>query len=321
MKSFGNCLELDLRCGKHYHEGAIRLNTGHHCLQYLIKAKQYKKIYIPYYTCQIIPDVAKVCNIRYEFYSINDMFEPVKDYRLLSDEAFLYTDYYALKPDTVIRLADIYKSQLIVDNSFAFYSKPIPGIDTFYTARKFFGVPDGAYLYTDTLLTENIEQDKLSHERMMHLLKRIDVSIEAAHADYVANELMLDELDRPIQKMSNLTEKLLMGIDYESIKEKRIENYLFLDSALKNDNLLKIDLPKDAVPMIYPFLNSKNDLRKRLIGNKVYVPTFWHNVFDWCSSDQPEYFLSENIMPLPVHQQYDRETMSQILELLNTILN
>jgi len=205
---------------------------------------------------------------------------------------------------------------LIVDNTLAFYEKPLPCIDTFYSARKFFGVPDGAYLYTDTFLDEDFEQDRLSYDRMIHLLKRIDVSIEESHDDFLANESKLDS--QPVKRMSKLSEKLLMGIDYESIKNKRIENYLYLDAALKNDNLLKIDYPKDAVPMIYPFLSNENNLRDRLIKSKLYPTTFWYNVYDWCKEDQTEYYLTKNIMALPVDQKYDREDMAQIIKILQS---
>lgn len=56
-------------------------------------------------------------------------------------------------------------SNLIVDNVQAFYTPPIKGLDTIYTCRKFFGVPDEAYLYTDCILTESIPYDK-SYDRL-----------------------------------------------------------------------------------------------------------------------------------------------------------
>ena len=107
-----------------------------------------------------------------------------------------------------------------------------------------------------------------------------------------------------------------MGIDYEAIKNKRIENYLYLDAALKNDNLLKIDYTKDAVPMIYPFLSNENHLRERLVKNKIYLTTFWYNVYDWCNSDQTEYLLAKNIMAFPIDQKYDKEDMAQMVKIL-----
>jgi len=317
MKSFGNYFELDLRKGKHYHEGAIKLNSGRNCLQYILKAKQYKKIFIPYYTCQVILNAVTKCNVQYEFYSINESLEPLKDYILGPDEAFLYTNYFDLKNEVSIRLADLYGTHLIVDNSLAFYAKPIPGIDTIYSARKFFGVADGAYLYTDVLLKEDLEQD-LSYDRMSHLLIRIDVSIEASYDDFLFNEKKLTA--QPIKKMSKLTEKLLMGIDYEYIKHTRIENYLYLDAVLKKDNFLKIDYTKDTVPMVYPFLlGSENNLREKLIKNKIYVKTFWNNVFDWCKSDQLEYLFAKNIMAFPIDQKYNKEDMKQMIMIIKRL--
>ena len=310
--SFGNYLELDLRPGKHYHDGAIMLNTGSCCLQYILKAKQYKKVYIPYYTCEDIVYSLKLCNVAYEFYSINESLEPIKEYKLLQGEAFLYTNYYGLKYDTVNRLADIYKSQLIVDNAIAFFAKPLRGIDTFYSPQKFIGVADGAYLYTDTQLKENFVQD-LSYDRMTHLLKRIDLSIEEAHSDFLENMEKLRH--QPIKKMSRLTEKILMGIDYDFIKNRRIENYLYLDKVLKQDNLLKIDYTKDSVPMIYPFLSAENNLRERLAKNKLYATTFWKNVYEWCDENQIEYRLTHNIIPFPIHQKYNTEDMAQMVKI------
>lgn len=313
MKSFGDYLEPDLRPGKHYHEGAIRLNTGRCCLEYIVKAKQYKKLYIPYYTCCVVTDSLKACNVAYEFYSINESLEPVKEYKLSPDEAFVYTNYYGLTNNVAIKLADIYATQLIVDNTLAFYEKPIPGIDTFYSARKFFGVADGAYLYTDTQLDEDLEQD-FSFDRMLFLLKRMDTSIEEAHAIAGINEIKL--LYQPIKKMSKLTEKILTGTDYEAIKNTRIENYLYLDSALKNENLLKIDYPKDSVPLLYPFLSAENNLRERLIKNKIYITVYFPNVYEWCTEDQLEYKLTKYNMPLPTNQRYNVEDMAQMVKII-----
>jgi len=262
--------------------------------------------------------VLNECNVKHEFYSINLTFEPVKEYRLQSDEAFLYTNYFGLTNETTIKLAGVYGSQLIVDNSLAFYEKPIAEIDTFYSTRKFFGVPDGAYLYTDTLLNGDIEQDCGSYNRMIHLVKRIDVSIEASRADFNDIEKKLD--NEPIKRMSKLTEKLSMGIDYETIKNRRIENYLYLDASLKADNLLKIGYPQNAVPMIYPLLCVNEHLRDGLIKNKMYPTTFWSNVYDWCNSTHTEYFLSKNIIAFPIVQKYDRDDMEQMLKIYRSVV-
>src|SRR5215510_594465 len=95
----GGYFELELRDGQHYHSAAIELNTARNCVEYILKVREYKKIYIPYYTCEIILEPIKKCNVDYEFYSINQKLEPINKYNLSDGEAFLYTNYFGLKQD------------------------------------------------------------------------------------------------------------------------------------------------------------------------------------------------------------------------------
>lgn len=313
MKSIGGYYDLELNAGEHHHRNAIKINTSRNGLEYILRAKRYKKIYMPYYTCEVMLEPVNKCNIAYEYYSVNELLEPVREYQLSSDEAFLYTNYFGIKDKAVSRLADIYKDRLIVDNAQAFYAKPIPGIDCIYSARKFFGVADGGYVYTTGVLEDTLEQDK-SYDRMSHLLKRIDLSAESAYNEFVHNDDSL--IGAPIKTMSKLTERILQGVDYEMVKNKRLENFLFLDSILKKDNLLNISLSENSVPMVYPLWSKDKNLRERLIKNKIYVATFWPNVFRWCNDSQLEYTLAKEIIPLPVDQRYGKEEMQQIIKII-----
>ena len=117
--------------------------------------------------------------------------------------------------------------QLIVDNAQAFFASPIEGVDTFYSARKFFGVPDGAYLYTDKFLNVELEQD-VSCQRCEHLLRRIDEGAERGYEAFRRNDDALN--NQPIKKMSQLTESILMGVDYKIVVEQRRGNFNYLHS-------------------------------------------------------------------------------------------
>jgi len=319
MKSFGDHLVLDVHSGKHYHEDAIRLNTGRCCLEYIVKAKKYKKVYIPYCICACVRDTLKKCGVDYEFYSINEFFEPVKEYKLLTDEAFLYVNWFGLTPVKKTGLFEKYGKNLIVDNTLAFFDKPLKGIYTFYSTRKFFGVADGAYLYTDTVLDEDLEQD-YSYEYMLFILKRTDTSIEEAREESGISEKRLN--NQPIKKMSKLTETILSGIDYETVRNKRINNYLYLDSQLKNENIIKIDYPEGAVPMRYPFFSDKFKLREKLIENKIYIrPYFYSSEYEKTAHDKFAEKLAEYSMLLPVNQRYDEDDMVEMVKRIKSILN
>ena len=314
MNSIGGYFELELRQGEHYHENALKLNTARNCLEYILKAKQYKKILIPYYTCEVILESIKKLKTDYRFYHINQKLEPVKKYKLLDNEAFLYTNYFGLKQETVQRLVNHYGKKLIVDNSQAFYAKPLEGIDTFYSARKFFGVPDGAYLYTNKYLEEELNQD-ISYMRVSHLLKRIDIDSEAGYVDFQQNDNSL--VNQPIKKMSNLTDKLLKSIDYETVRLRRRKNYGTLSKQLQNDNQIEFDLDENTVPMVYPYFSNEKNLRNKLIRNKVFVAKYWENILEWCSSDSLEYKFVERLLPLPIDQRYNQNDMEQIVKFIH----
>lgn len=313
MEPIGGYFSLELPIHEEYHKDAIRLNTGRNCLEYILRARKYNKVYIPYYTCDVILEPFHKLDVNYEFYHINLDFEIVDDIQLSAGEALLYTNYYGLKHRYVEYLAEQYGQQLIVDNTQAFYDKPINGIDTFYTCRKFFGVPDGAYLYTDQLLDDKFEQDE-SYERMSFLLKRIDLGAEAGYADFREQSRLL--VGQPIKRMSKLTERMMQSIDYEGVANCRRKNFLFLHGLLQKSNGLLFSLEDDAVPMIYPYLAIQEDFRDNLIKNKVFVAKYWPNVLYWSTPDSYDYILAEGIMPLPIDQRYSSSQMNSIYTII-----
>ena len=314
MKPIGGYFSLELPHGEEYHKDAIRLNTGRNCLEYILKARRYKKVYISYYTCGVVLEPFEKLGVPYEFYHIDINFEIEKWFTLKADEALLYVNYYGLKQRYVEYLAEKIGERLIVDNTQAFYAKPIAGIDTFYTCRKFFGVPDGAYLYTDKRLDEEFEQD-LSFERMASLTKRIDIGSEAGYGDF--REVTKSLVGQPIKRMSNLTQRLMQGIDYADIAKQRRDNYNRLHGALGKSNTLNLPLEEDTVPMVYPYLASVKDLREKLIGNKVFVARYWPNVLEWTTKDDVEYLLAYQMQPLSIDQRYGKEDMKIIINIIN----
>jgi len=310
MDAIGGYFSLELPLREEYHKDAIRLNTGRNCLEYILRVRGYKKVYVPYYTCEAVLEPIHKLGISYEFYHIDIHFEICDRFTLKEGEALLYTNYFGLKQRYAEQLAEKTGSRLIVDNTQAFYAKPIPGIDTFYTCRKFFGVPDGAYLYCDKELDEEIEQD-YSYDRVAHLVKRIDISAEDGFKDFRRVDDGLD--NQPIRKMSKLTRRMMLGIDYEAAAQRRRANFQMLHDALGKDNNLELQLENNAVPMVYPYLVPIKGLREKLIENKIFVARYWPNVLDWTTNDDIEYLLAFQMQPLPIDQRYGEEEMKYII--------
>ncbi len=314
MEPIGGYFSLELPLHEEYHKDAIRLNTGRNCLEYILQARGYKKVYIPYYTCDVVLEPFKKLGVPYEYYHVNIHLEIRDEIALKAGEALLYTNYYGLKQRYTEQLVQQYGNRLIVDNTQAFYAKPIDGIDTFNTCRKFFGVPDGAYLYTDKLLDVELEQD-LSYERMLSLTKRIDISPEAGYQDFRDTSKVL--VGQPIKRMSKLTQRMMLGIDYEAVAQRRRANYQLLNEALGKENNLELPLEDDAVPMVYPYLAPVKGLREKLIDNKIFVARYWPSVLEYTTPDDIDYLLAYQMQPLPIDQRYGEEEMRQIIDLLS----
>ena len=313
MEAIGGYFSMELPRHEEYHKNAIRLNTGRNCLEYILRARGYKKVYIPYYTCDVVLEPFHKLGIPFEYYHIDIHFEIRDRFTLKEGEALLYTNYYGLKQRYVEHLAAKVGNRLIVDNTQAFYSKPVEGIDTFYTCRKFFGVPDGAYLYTDKLLDVELEQDQ-SYERMFSLTKRIDLSPEAGYQDFRDTSKAL--VGQSIKGMSKLTQRMMQGIDYEAAAQRRRANYQLLHEALRNENNIVLPLEDDAVPMVYPYLVPMKGLREKLIENKIFVARYWPSVLECTTPEDIDYLLAFQMQPLPIDQRYGEEEMKEICKII-----
>lgn len=311
-KAIGGYIGLELRQGTHYHANALPLNTGRNCFEYILKLRGYKHVLLPYYTCEVMLEPLRKLGISYSFYAIDPCLEPATLPVLHDKEAFVYTNYYGLKQHAVEQLAKHYGPRLIVDNSQAFFAPRINGIDTFYTARKFFGVADGAYVYADTPLDIELPRDE-SCSRMSHLLTRIDTCAESGYGDYLLHEEQL--CNQPIKSMSRLTEHILCSIDYEQVRQRRITNYMVLERALYGSNKLSLDA-SESVPMVYPYWTENGDtLRDELRQQRIYIAKYWKNVLDW-NSPALEQSLANDLLALPVDQRYTPADIETIIPLI-----
>ena len=305
----GGYFELELPRHPELHAEAIALNSGRFSLEYLLRCRKYNKVYVPYFTCDTAIEPIIKLGIPYEFYHTDKSYCIVDDIHLAPNEALLYTNYWGLQGNYCEELAGKYGRQLILDYTQAFFSKPMSGIDTFYSCRKYFGVPDGGYLYTDAIADFEIEQDE-SYGRMDSLTKRIDLSPEAGYDDF--HKVSASFHNMPIRRMSKLSKRLMQSIDYEQVAQQRIDNYNTLRRSLGGR-----DLHYGEVPMIFPYESAEGQqLRKHLIANKVFVAKYWPNVDEWTEEDSTEQWMANHILPLPIDQRYDKEDMNRIIEII-----
>lgn len=311
--AIGGYFELELNnFGSIYHDDLLALNTGRNALEFILLQQGYEKIYIPYYTCDVTLQPIKRQKVNYEFYFLDKDFYP-KNVALKDKEALLYVNYFGIMNNQVKHLSEKYPN-LIIDNSQAFYEKPINGVDTFYSPRKFFGLPDGGFASCKMNIEMKLEKD-ISLDRMSHLLTRIDKEAESGYAQFKENDKKLDNL--PIKEMSRLTEMLMRNISYENIKKLRKQNFIKLHQSLRDENELTsiIDKNEYSAPMTYPFLKEGNKkLRENLITNKIYTAVYWPNVKEWLDGKNYwETYLQKNLIAIPIDQRYSMEELNELI--------
>ena len=71
MQPIGGYFSLEIPQREEYHKDALRLNTGRNCLEYILRAREYKKVYIPYYTCDVVLEPFHKLGIPFEYYHID----------------------------------------------------------------------------------------------------------------------------------------------------------------------------------------------------------------------------------------------------------
>lgn len=200
--------------------------------------------------------------------------------------------------------------RIIVDNAQSYFQMPVEGVDTIYTCRKYFGVSDGAFLYTDTKLQRNLSQDE-SYDRMHFLMGRYERSTSEFYNEYVENNSLFAK--ESIKKMSRLTNNLLHGINYERVARIREDNFNYLNAKLGNLNQLKLKSIYGA--FMYPLLIQNGAaVRKILQKEKIYIPTLWPNVLEDCTPNSLEYQFAANILLIPVDQRYGIRDMKRLVE-------
>lgn len=309
MKEIGNFFAIETaNLSTKWLKNKILLNSGRNALRYIIKAYNIKEIAVPYYTCQFVWDILKAENCKINFYHIDKNLLPIQDFG--RDDYIIFNNYFGICNKQIEFLKSKY-SNLVIDNTQAFYSHQ-KCLASFYSPRKFFGVPDGGLCWCDKTITEKLEKS-ISYHRCSHLLKAYDKGYSTSYINFLKNELEIDKM--PMQIMSNLTESLLKNIRYEKCKNTRLKNFATLHKSLSESNELSLNLTNDDVPMFYPYLINKFELKEKLMKNGIFLTECWPQIDKFLS--QEELYLKNNLLLLPIDQRYNKKDMELILKIIN----
>ena len=319
MKEYGGYLSFELPKKREYFHnisgGKIaKLNSGRTAFWYAAKNIRPSKVYVPYLNCPNSVDPFIKQGIECVFYRLDQDLMPL-GVEPKKNEAILWVNYYGNFSDQQIAsVSERYQNtNLIIDNCHAFFAKPLSGCYNCYSTRKFFGVPDGAYLIADDLEKINLSTS-VSYDQASFMLEAIDFGTNAAYPNHLKNEDRLAAADEEL--MSKLTRRILESVDYDSIKRIRRKNLLKLHAFFESSNEFPVNLHSET-HMFYPLLVHKDGLRERLIARRVFMPTLWRHVPDYFSKDVLETELTKYMLLLPIDQRYGEEDMNEIADIVS----
>ncbi|OKZ73777.1 MAG: hypothetical protein BHW00_06560 [Clostridium sp. 26_22] len=311
MKEIGGFFGIEVYNNNNkYYKNGYDFNYARNCLDFIIKERKIDEIYLPVYLCNSVKEKCIKAGCKINYYHIKRDFTP--DLEKINKNSYIYiVNYYGwLDTNKIKELKEKFR-RIIVDNAQAFFNDYVDNIDTIYSYRKFFGVPDGACLITDLKTKENFDRESVS-DIVYFLVGRNEKNANKYYDDFRKSEVDIKE--KKIKKISLFSENILNAIDYEQIKKIRESNFNFLHNKLKEINKLNI---KNVIYYMYPLLleEKQDEIRKKLIDNKIYIPKLWPNITGE-SVIEKEYI--NNILPIPIDQRYSINDMEYIL---NIILN
>lgn len=222
MKYIGGYFELELPRGHGYwHPDAIALSTGRACLLAILRETKPRTVHMPFYTCDVLITSVQEAGIKVKFYALDKQLRPIRLRALGPGELMLVINYFGLQTAMIKNFARRFGDRLVADNTQAFFERRASGEWAFCSVRKFFGVPDGAYLYSAEAMDIHPPRNQASDIR--HLVNRL---VGRQQTGYRQVRRFEQKMDGRIRRMSILSERLLSGVDYAQVRRRRRENYL-----------------------------------------------------------------------------------------------
>jgi hypothetical protein len=257
-----------------------------------------------------------------KYYHIDSNFDPVNLKVAGDTDAVLFVNYYGIMSSECMKRRSRGVTNIIYDNSQAFFASPAENAMNVYSARKFIGVPDGAYVIGKGI-EQGVEEynQGYSSDSSLFLLQRIEYGSEGkTYKARMANEHRIDVED--ICQMSALTHYILDGTDYSFIQQKRRENFMFAAESFKDIN--KIDPLKfydeTCVPMVYPLVVEDDNLLHHLLAAKHFQGHWWSYLLDELPAESFEYWLSRYIIPITIDQRYGKNEIEHIYKLIKKLV-
>jgi len=313
MSAIGGFLPLEVPpviVAEPYHAAATALASGRACWHVVLRATRPRRVRLPFFICDAVLQPLTATRTPFEFYPVTASFQPAAVPEPADGELTLVVNYFGVLTSFVDECVRPRPDRVVVDDTQAFFRRGAPDAWSFNSARKFFGVPDGAFLYGPADGIGELPPSDVAD--CDHLLTRLAGDDSEAWEQFKRHEARIGIEPRAI---SAISARLLAAVDMSRARRKREQNFTALHARLAALNT--IALPLDAVagqgPMCYPFLPAVDVDRRALNRLGIFVPTLWPEIesrpdrgFDW------ERQVARRLLPLPIDHRYGPEAMETL---------
>lgn len=323
FNEYGGTLHLekiDLKNNPYLKYDCMKLSSGRLAIYMAVKDYNATILYLPLYICPSVKKYLLSNGIKVKEYNLDNNFMPLVE-TLNKDEMILWVNYFGcMFSEIKDKVIDKYKNQLILDNSQALFDVPIYEADNYfvYSCRKFFGIPDGAILVKKNIKKENefLLTNNYDTSKWGYLLEASKHGSNYVYNKYLENE---ESFCNRYDKMSFITEQYLNAINWDKVKAIRKENFNILHNNLFSKNDLNIDFNTET-PFMYPFYNTNENLRSKLLENNIFVPTIWKHVISSLYANENEKKWAKYIIPITIDQRYNSSDMLYITKFIKQVL-
>jgi hypothetical protein len=315
MKAIGGFFgfESEPGTGGEWHDTSVRYDCGRSAFRTLLGIIRPAKVFVPYYTCDALLQPLQILGIDYEFYGLDRQLEIAGEMNLRSGELLVYINYFGIKDGYCDRLVERYGNQVVLDNTMAFFYRNERPYWGFNSCRKFFGVPDGAYLSSperipDVCITASVNEF-ISTD---FLFFRNEGLIQKGFELFKRNE---EAFGNSVHAMSRFTHSVMSGFNYGNARAFRRANFDFLHRILKGSNGLEFEGVFDGA-LYYPYFSPDSPEHALFWDRDIFVPRLWTECLKRGEGFGWEKELSTHLIPIPIDHRYTPSDLERILTLI-----
>ncbi len=299
-------------------------------VEYLFKKNNLSKIEIPTFLCESIAQSLHRYNFDYSFYSINKKFE-LKP-KLKKDTITLLVNLFGMNDENIKKIVKNNSGQsFIIDMTHSILNKNFSlekkeNTEIFFSLRKFSPVMAGMSSIKNMqsvlnsrylrLFKDNIELKKKRYKYFKLENKPIDIFFENKMIRQFSNhEKKLKRIFHT--KVPKIMPVLLNGINWNEVRRKRKNNFLYLTKKIKKKfKIINLgNLRKSVTPMflVLDLGKHRDNIKKFLFSKRILTPVHWpKSKFVNYRNFKVEKKMTETLLSIPIDQRYNYTHMELI---------